>query len=144
MARDYFLNPANGERYDWTVSHSDEDEAGKRRTINTVGTTGGGRVFHQGVEEPYTIRWSGKILHRAQFVQMWRWYAITRNQTIHLYDFDGQGYIVQITDFQPKRRRKLSFTGRDSSIPHHYWEYNIEFTVYGFLNGDMVAAGVVA
>lgn len=143
MARARFVNPANGDEYVWHMGPESEEPTGKPRQIVTVPSTRGGKTYRQTAgTEPFTIAWAGKFEHRAQHVAMWQWYQLCENQTIHLYDFDGQGYEVQITDFKPVRRRKLSYTGKDSSVPHHYWEYTITFVVYDFIGGDMEAAGV--
>lgn len=145
MPRDRFINPANGAAYDWQTNHSEEEESEKLRQIRATATTGGTtRVWTQGEESPYTIRWTGSILHRAQFVEMWRWFERSRTQTIFLRDFDGQEYECQITSFAPRRQRKLALTGRDASMPYHYWTYSITFQVYAFRAGDMKDAGVTA
>lgn len=142
MARDRFVNPANGGAYDWLVNHSDEGETGKTRNITRTANTGVvGLVKQQGDDGPYILKLSGTILHRSQLQQMWAWYALCRTQTIYFYDFDGQGFEVQITSFMPTRHRTLR-NPRDPSAPLHYWTYNIEMEVYRFLNGDLVAAGV--
>lgn len=142
MPRDRFVNPANGQEYIWHQAHSEEEEFGKTRNIQARGTTGKGRVLHEGSDEPMRLRWSGTYQYRAQHTALWTWFRLCDTQTIHLYDYDGQGYEVTITDFKPKRRRKLSFTGKDAGVPHHFWEYTIEFLVVRFLNGDMLATGV--
>lgn len=140
--RDRFVNPANGEEYIWQVSHETEEGTEMRLQVNAVGTTGGGKVYHQGPTEPFTLRWQGKYDFRAQHVAMLQWAQLAKGQTIYLYDYDGQGYEGQITSFAPKRNRKLSFTGRDAGVPHHFWSYELEFLVYSFIGGDMAAAGV--
>jgi hypothetical protein len=140
MARDTFINPANGFTYEWHVNHTDEESTEKTRTITRVGNTGlVGVVRQQGDDSPYIMRWTGTILHRAQLQAFWFWWAVSKGQTIHLLDFDGQRYEVQITSFQPKRVRKLSYFSKDPSMPHHYYTYTIEFEVYSFVAGDMNA-----
>lgn len=141
--RDRFINPASGVSYSFQVNHDEEDEMGKARAITRLANTGlVGAVRQQGDDGPLLLRWSGKILHREQYRQMWAWFALSRNQTIHIEDFDGQKWEVQITSFQPKRVRKLSYSGKDPSMPHHYYTYRLEMEVYGFISGDMVTAGV--
>lgn len=143
MARDRFQNPANGTVYQWPVNHDEEDASGKTRQITaTAPVAGVGRIRQQGEENPLQIRWSGKILHRAHLQQMWAWFAVSRTQSIYLYDFDNQGYEVVITDFTPQRHRTLR-NPRDPSAPMHYWSYSITFDVLNFLAGnDMLVAGV--
>lgn len=140
-----FENPANGEIYQWPVNHDEEEEMGRARTISRSATTGNvGMVRQQGEDGPLILKWRGKILHRSQFQAMWRWFEISRTQTIWVADFDGNRYEVQITAFTPKRVRKLSNHGRDKvNTPWHYWEYGIEMEVIKVLWGDLVVAGVI-
>lgn len=143
MARDRFVNPANGQAFDWPVNHESEDEQAKTRTLAARATTGlNRRVWTQGEDQPMTLRWMGKILSRNHLRTMWDWYNLSGSQTVYLYDFDGQGYEVFITAFRPKRERKLSYYGKDPTVPHHYWSYTIEFVVVSFIQGDL--AGRVA
>jgi hypothetical protein len=144
MARDRFVNPANGAEYVWHTSHSDEAERPVSRNIAARLTTGHNRVLHESPGEPTRMRWQGKIFHRAQLQAFWSWYRLCDTQTIYLYDFDGQGYEVQIESFAPTRVRKLSYTGKDPSMPHHYYSYEITFLVYRFIAGDEAAMGVQA
>lgn len=143
MARNRFVNPVDGFTYAWPVNHSEEEETGKTRNITrTAPTSGYGLVRQQGEDGPYLIKLSGTILDRSQLVAFWQWYAICRFQTIHFIDFDDQRFEVQITDFAPKRVRKLTAPSRDPSAPTHYWSYTITMEVYAFIVGDMVGAGV--
>lgn len=144
MARtpNYFSNPANGDRYDWPVNHDTEDAVSKARSITRSATTSNvGIVRQQGDDGPLTLKLSGTILHRDQLRAFWHWYALCRTQTIYFYDFDNQGYEVQITEFSPVRKRTLR-NPRDPSAPLHYWTYSISLDVYALLEGDMADAGV--
>lgn len=137
-----FVNPANGERYDWPINHADEDAVSKTRSISRSGTTNNvGAVRQQGDDGPLTMKVSGTILHRDQLRAFWKWYALCRTQTIYFYDFDDQGYEVQITEFSPTRHRTLR-NPRDPSAPMHYWTYSLTLDIYRFLVGDMAAMGV--
>lgn len=143
MSRNRFTNPATGVHYDWTVNHTEEDETGKTRNITRSAPTGGvGLVRQQGDDGPYLLRYTGTILHRAQWQAMWAWFALCRTQTIYFADYDGQQYEVQITSFTGKRVRKLANTGKDPSIPHHNYTYTIEMEVYRFMAGDLAGSGV--
>lgn len=142
-----FTNPATGTFYDWHVNHDPEGEemAGKARQITrSANTANSGVVLQQGDDGSYVIKLSGKIDMRAQYSAMWAWYRLCRTQTIYFRDFDGQSFEVTISSFQTKRRGKLGPSGRDASVPHHYWEYSIEMTVVRFISGDLQAAGVSA
>lgn len=143
MSRNTFYNPANGASYAWQVNHDPEgeEEAGRERQIERTANTGlVGSVDQQGDDGPYILSLSGKILHRAQFVAFWNWYELCRTQSIWFYDFDGQGYEVQIIAFKPKRRGAVNM--RTSDPKTHFWTYSIQMRVYRFLQGDMVTAGV--
>lgn len=143
MARDRFFNPLTNVTYSWQRNHEEEDEAGKQRNITHTSNTGNvGLVRQQGEESPMVMTWRGKIFHRSQLIQFWDWFRLCKTQTIHLIDFDNQGYEVQIVDFRPRRRSKLSAASPDPSMPMHYYEYAIAFEVYDFLTGDLVTAGV--
>lgn len=139
-----FENPANGQVYDWQVNHSEEEEFGRSRAITRAATTSGvGMVRQQGEDGPLVLKLRGKILHRAQYQEMWRWFQLSRTQTIWFLDFDANRYEVQITAFTPKRVRKLANHGRDAAnTPWHYWEYGMEMEVINVLWGDLVVAGV--
>lgn len=143
MARNKFTNPASGTVYTWDQNHQEEQETGKARNITRTANTGNvGAVKQQGDDGGVTLKLAGKILKRSQLQQFWAWYELCRTQTIYFEDYDGQKYEVQITSFQPKRVAKLSFTGRDPSMPHHYYEYTMEMEVYRFIAGDMFTTGV--
>lgn len=142
MARNRFTNPATGAFYDWPINHTEEEAAGKTRTITRTSNTGlVGLVKQQGDDGPMLMKLTGTILTRDQFRQMWAWYSLSRMQTIYFRDFDGQEAEVQVTSFLPKRERTLR-NPRDPSIPHHYWSYTIEMEVYRFIAGDLADAGI--
>lgn len=143
MARDRFFNPLTGITYSWQRNHEEEDESGKQRAITHTANTGNvGLVRQQGEESPWIITWRGKIFHRSQFIQFWDWFRLCKIQTIHLIDFDDQGWEVQIIDLRMKRTRKLTAASPDATMRTHYYEYTIVFEVYDFLSGDLVTAGV--
>jgi hypothetical protein len=141
MARNTFTNPATGTSYEWPINHESEDAMGKVRNITRTSPTGNvGLVKQQGDDGPLLIKLHGTILSRAHYAAFWNWYALSRAQTIHFTDFDGQSYEVQITSFQPVRVRNLYRAGKD---PHmHHWTYDMEMEVYTLLAGDLATQGV--
>lgn len=142
MARNRFVNPANGAVYNWQINHTEEDQQGKTRNITRTATTAGiGVIRQQGDDGQLILKLSGTILHRAQYQAFWQWYQLCNTQTIYFYDFDDQGYEVQITSFQYARKRTLR-NPRDPSAAHHYWTYTMELEVYKVLGGDLALAGV--
>lgn len=141
MARNRFVNPATGASYEWHLNHDEEDPTTKTRAITRTANTGViGAVRQQGDDGPLIVKYHGTALQRAQIQQFWAWYNLSKLQTIYFYDFDGQGFEVQITELSVTRKRKLSYTGRDPSIPFHFYTYDITMEVYAVLAGDM--AGV--
>lgn len=142
MARDRFIDPTTGETYSFHVNHDAEEDSGRSRNIDLSGVTGGARlVRQQGMEEPLMLRWTGTILHRDQFREMWRFFALCEYHSIHVKDFDDQEYEVQITSFQPVRKRGEN--RNDRSIPHHYWTYTLEMQVFTVISGDLLDMGIV-
>jgi hypothetical protein len=143
MPRNTFINPATGETYEWHRNHESEEASGKTRAISGQANTGQtGRVRQQSMAEPFALRLRGRIVHRAQFVAMWRWFELCESQTIYFRDSLGQEYEVQITAFNPRRVRKERSISLDPTIPLHFWEMDLEMTVYAFRDGDMAEAGV--
>lgn len=141
-----FEDPRTGDIYDWQRNHTTEEAMGRERNITHSGATGGvSMVRQQGEEGPLVLDWQGIIEYRAQLQEMWKWYELSRTQTIWIRDYDGNRYEVIITSFTPKRVRKMSFQGRDRvNTPWHYWEYTIKMEVVTVLWGDLVVAGVEA
>lgn len=138
-----FTNPATGLEYSWDMNHETEEATGKTRNISRAANTGlTGAVKQQGDDGPLILNYSGKIMKRSQLQQFWAWYELCESQTIIFTDYDGQSYEVQITSFLPTRVRKLSFTGRDPSLPHHYYTYTMTMGVYRLISGDMAIATV--
>lgn len=142
-----FRNPATGTVYNWHTNHDPQGEemAGKSRAVTRVSnTSSSGVVLQQGEDGSYVIKLSGRIDMRAQFVQFWTWFKLSKTQTIYFRDFDGQEFEVMVTALQTKRVGKLGPSGRDPSVPHHTWQYSIEMTVIDFLSGDLADVGLAA
>lgn len=139
MARDRFQNPVNGQIYNFPVNHDEEEPTTKSRTITRTANTGNiGAVRQQGDDGALLLKYHGRTPYRAQAQGLWAWYNLSKNQTIYFYDYDNQGYEVQITELSVTRRRKLSYFGKDPSAPHHTYEWSITMEVYAVLAGDMV------
>jgi hypothetical protein len=137
--RNRFINPANGQVYDWPINHSEEEEAGQEKNIEHGGTTNRvGLVRQQGDPAPYVLRYSGTILNTAQFQAMTWWTSLTNYQSIHFRDFDDNLYEVIITQFKPTRHRTLRNPRDQASAPLHFWRYTIEMEVLRFISGDLV------
>lgn len=143
MARNRFENPATGEFYEWHRNHESEESAGKTRAIAGKANTGNtGRVRQQGASEPYVLKLKGRIVHRAQHVEMWTWYELCETQTIRFVDHEGFSYIGQVSSYQESRIRKERSASPDLSMQQHYFEYELEFQVYSIESGDLDEAGV--
>lgn len=129
--------------YDWPVNHTDEESTGKARNVTrTANTANVGAVRQQADDGGVQLKLTGTILSRAQLLSFWTWFAYCKTSTIIFTDFDGQSYEVQMTDFQPTRKRKLRSIGQDPSIPFHYYTYTMTLDIYRFVAGEMFAAGI--
>lgn len=144
MARNRFEDPAGSlSPYDWRVNHSEEDEGGQSREVDHTANTGlTGLVRQQGAAEPSILSWKGTILHRAQVVEMLKWFEACRTRTILLRDFAGDTYEVLITSFKPQRLRAAKNNSDYSNAPLWYWKYSITMEVVSFLGGTYAEAGV--
>jgi hypothetical protein len=126
--------------YDWHVNHDTEEENGRDRQItHSARTDGMGLVRQQGFQEPFTFRYTGVILHLAQFEAMWHFYQLCESRTIHFRDFYGDTYEVLITTFNTQRVRGRNFN--DPAIPLHYYRYTIEMEVIQVLSGTLSEVG---
>lgn len=112
--------------YEWQIMWDEEEgEELTRNLERTAVTSGVGFVRQQGADSPQLFRFSGKILEQNQYDKMKAYYEASRLRTVFFRDFTGTEYEVLITKFNPKRRRTLH-NPRDTSIPLHFWEYEIE------------------
>lgn len=140
--REAFINPKNGETYEWPVNHNEEDDNGRGLNITHTANTGGlGLVRQQAEFDPFTLNWRGKILTREQWVEMWRWNELCRVQTIYLRDFEGATFEGVIVEWKPKRVRVVKNTRGGTTAPMHMYEYTFAFEVIRIVNGPL--AGIV-
>lgn len=130
--------------YTWDINHDTEQPFSKTRNIERTAPVGsatipGGRMLvkQQGDDGPLQIKVSGNILKRSHLRWMWRFYNLSRAQTIYFTDFDGAKYEVQVVEFAPTRKRTLN-NYRDPSMPNHYITYEITMEVYTVISGDML------
>lgn len=134
MARNRFTDPLSAAVYDWPINHSEEESFGRARNIeHTAPTSGNGLVRQQGDDPPMTIRLSGTIFHKAQHDAFIGWFALSRTQTIYFKDFTGDEFEVQITAFQPVRKRTLRNPRDFANAPLWYWTYSIEMEIVRFI-----------
>lgn len=143
MARNRFEDPAGSlTAYDWRINHSEEDEGGQSRQVEHTANTGQtGLVRQQGASDPLTLNYKGTILHKAQVVEMLKWYEACRTRTIYFQDFAGDRYEVLITSFKPTRLRAAK-NNADTDAPLWYWKYTITMEVVTILSGTYAEAGV--
>lgn len=139
-----FVDPAGiRPTYAWAINHLTEEPGGKHRNVRSSAPTAlTGLNQLQGDEDPLVLRWKGSILTRAQLVEMWHWFALSRDRTIYLYDFAGDGAEVLFTHFDPQRIALAANHADPVHAPLWKWEYTAEFTVVTFLAGPMFEAGV--
>lgn len=139
MARtpNVFRDPA-GVRpdYAWPINHSEEEEGGRVRNIETTALTAGvGLVMQQGADSLPTLRYTGTILTEAQKAAMDSWFELCRGQTIIFRDFTGDEAEVIVTAFKPRRVRTMRNARDLANAPLHYWTYSIEMTVIRVISG---------
>lgn len=128
--RNRFTNPSNGSFYDWQVNHSEEQEFGKRRSIDHGALTDTvGVVRQQADDSPLILQLKGTIFHKAQFEQFKSWFALSRTQTIYYRDFAGDEYEVIITAFLPVRERTIKNPRDFAHAPYWFWKYDLEMEV---------------
>lgn len=117
--------------YVWQVMWDEEEGEELTRNLERTAVTGGvGVVRQQGEPTPGLFRFSGTILHKAQYDAFKAYFAACETRTVFFRDFDDTEYEVFITKFNPKRRRTLK-NPRDASIALHFWEFEIEMEKVG-------------
>lgn len=132
-----FTDPA-GDRatYSWVVNHSDEEDFGKERSIETgANTANTGLVRQQSDDKPMVIRVQGTILHAAQHQEFIAWWKLCGSQTIYFTDFAGDEYEVLLTSYRPLRKRTIRNPRDYANAPLWYWTYEMEMQVIRFRNG---------
>lgn len=144
MARNRFEDPSGAlTAYDWQVNHSEEEEGGQSREVDHTANTGlTGLVRQQGAADPIMLSYKGTILHRAQVVQMLRWWEACRTRTVFFQDYAGDRYEVVITSFKPQRLRTEHNPRDSASAPLWYWKYTLVMEVVTNLAGPYAEAGV--
>lgn len=138
--RNKFIDPRNDHEYEWHINHEDEDGFGRTRGITTGAPTGQGDddckiglVRQQGEMAPFTIRVRGKILHRQQYIEFWKWFQRCNDHSIFWRDFDDQKWEVIITNLETPRHRRLPGGGGD--LDCHFFSYEMEMQILAF-RGD--------
>lgn len=137
MARWKFENPANGTKYEFQINPSEEDDFGKRRSIeHGAKTNGTGLVRQQSDDGPLILRVRGVIFHKAQFQEFIKWWKLCETQTIYLYDHEEACYEILITEFLPTRQRTIKNPRDFANAPYHFWRYEIAMEVITIRAGD--------
>lgn len=143
MARNEFENPKNATKYSWPVNHSEEEEVGKTRNVESgANTANTGLIPQQSDDQPLILRYTGTIFSKEQLEDMIGWFNLCASQTIYFHDFAGESYEVLITSFKPKRYRTIRNPRDFENAPLWYWKYVIEMRVIRVIDGvwDSVVA----
>lgn len=136
--RDTFINPRNGEQYEWQVGHKSEEPTPKTRQISeSANTNNTGLVKQQGDVQPLVLKYSGSILHKHQNQEFWRWYQLCETQTIFFRDFAGNEYEVIITDYAPKREPTIRNPKDFKNAPLWFWQYTLTMEVVRVISGEL-------
>lgn len=135
--RNTFIDSAPGGlgAYSWTINHNEEGESGSARNIEaTANTSGNIAVRQQGEDSPRIIHLQGTILTREQDERFTAYFEACRDRTITFVDFYGQELEVQITSYQPTRKR-VARNPRDPAMLLHVIDYTMDLTVYATRTG---------
>lgn len=136
--RDTFIDPKTGHEYPWLVGHDEEAAVGKSRNVTHSGNTAGtGLTRQQGEPGPLTLKYSGKILHKSQFEEMWKFYELCETQTIYYRDYFGEEFEVVITQFEPIRKA-TPHNPQDPNMRLHYYTYTITMEIVAVRAGLLV------
>lgn len=136
MSRNVFTDPATARSYEWKINHSEEEEFGKRRSIEHGALTNGtGLVRQQSDDSPLILRLRGVIFHKAQLEEMISWWKLTETQTIYFRDFMGDEYEVIITEFIPNRERTIKNPRDFANAPYWFWRYEMAMEVVTIRDG---------
>lgn len=134
--RNEFENPSTGTKYAWAINHSEEEEVGKARSVESgANTANTGLIPQQADDQPLVLRYSGTIFSKAQIEQMVAWYNLCVTQTIYFHDFAGESYEVLITSFKAERKRTVKNPRDFKNAPLWYWKYVIEMRVIRVIDG---------
>lgn len=129
-----FINPVNGNTYEWPLNHNEESQVTKSRQMSDGAATDNiGLIPQQGAPSPLIFEWKGTILDPNQFNAMIAWWKLCENQTIWLSDFAGDTYEVLITDFLPIRTA-VANNLRAPGKPW-IWTYTLTFRVLTVFSG---------
>lgn len=132
-----FTDPTNGEKYTWSINHSEEaDATGKDRGITYGGNTGGtGLVAQQGDSGPLEFHLTGSVLQEEQHDAFIDWYNRCEDRTIYWTDMAGDEYEVQITSYKPTRKRTIKNPRGGSKAQLWYWKYEMVLRVIRVISG---------
>ena len=103
-----FYDPATLESYDLEVNPNEGGSPQYRKTITNQSTVapGGRTLIFEGLDEPFTLEWSGVLLSQSQhetFVDWW-----DKRHQIQLTDDLERVYMIYITAYEPKRGKAQS------------------------------------
>lgn len=144
-----FVNPANGDTYQWPLNPEQdaETQAGvgyqvKSRSIERTSNTGNiGATRQQGDDGPFVIHWQFNCYSAAFEEQLFAWYELCRSQSIYFTDFDGEEYEGQIITTSRMRTGALAGPG-DTGQRGFYTTIVFELEVWVFRSGLLATAGV--
>lgn len=123
-----FTDPVNGQEYTWPLNHSEEEEAGRERAVESTQNIAGTRTIQtQGELTPIRKTWRGVLLTDAQLTSMIDWQNRCETHTILLHDFAGGYYEGVIESFKYARKR-VAANSRQPDKPWT-WTYTIQFLV---------------
>jgi hypothetical protein len=143
------INPANAQSYTFDVNpgFDAETQGGvsymqKKRNIEYTSNTGNiGLTRQQGADGNYLLHWQFNVFSAAQEQALWKYYMLSKTQSIILEDFNGEIYEGQIVTLARQRAGVLAGP-RDATARKFYAQYTFEFDVWAFISGLLASAGV--
>ena len=137
-----FIDPVSGGlgTYEWHVNHLEQDGPHRPNNIEFAGRSDGQGVVGTGGEwEPLILTLTGRILHRAQNVEFWKWRHLTNS--FRFVDFEGNTYEVAMIGYEPKKIR-VAQNHADANMPSYIMEYTMQLWILDIVDGELDDAGV--
>lgn len=127
--------------YDWHVNHLEEEGPFRSNNVEFDGRSDGQGVVATGGEyEPLILTLTGRILHRAQNVEFWKWRHL--NHSFRFLTFEGEQYEVSMLSYEPKKTRVQLNNTDPVNQPSYVIDYSMQFWIMSVIDGILDDADV--
>lgn len=142
-----FIDPTNGETYEWPINHNDETGSSakgggmgglERNYTVSAPTSLNINIRQQAANDPLSLSWKGVALTRAQHQEFLRWFGKCSHHSIILRDFSGDEFEVVITAYIPQRTPVAQNRNDMENASTWYYSYQLDMDVLTALSGDYV------